>query len=661
MDLIEYSAMKKSFILILGVLLGCLPAGAAEPLFYNIASFSPGREAVVARDLIDYRNRTGLDVALYSLSFHAEGRPAAAKAERLVASYRALRQELAGSGVKLGVLLQSTLGHWLNTDRAAEPWQRTVRIDGPGIRFCPLDPNLQAYIRTCVRKVAAEKPCLIMTDDDVTAFKPTAECFCPLHRAELGRRLGRTFTCAELQQIVKTHSDAAVVAAFNQLQEETVIGFARLIRAAIDSVDPTIPGAACMPGGEPWRAARTARAVAARGQEPILRICNGQYSEFRGLDFPRRVVYTQQLRRENADIPHLLDESDTFPHNLWSKSSRSFHAKLATSLFWGLTGAKLWYVNAHVNNLPLSRNYTDILATHRGYYGGLVAAVRGSRPEGVLIPLRAGSSGWTVPVFGLYGIPFRLESDLSADGLWALAGAEGVKALSDADLERLFAHRVLVDGAAARALTARGKDALLGVAALSGQGLVFKRERMGEIGLKLSPSDGVPKLVPQAGTRALTDLVFSEYPGAAEEVVAPGATFATNRLGGAAVVTAWHPNVGVFNRYSRHRQIWVGRLLDVLAGGRFVCRSGDEQDTLLQVRRAADGALLVQVVNLNYDPLEAVSLLLAVRPASAQVLAPDGAWRTIAPTAQPDGRLALPIRLGCMETATLRLTTENMK
>ena len=81
--------------------------------FFNIAPFSPGNEALLAQDMIEYQQRTGNDVVLYSLSFHPEGFPARRKSMALVDSYRKLKAELEGSPVRLGVLLQSVLGHWI--------------------------------------------------------------------------------------------------------------------------------------------------------------------------------------------------------------------------------------------------------------------------------------------------------------------------------------------------------------------------------------------------------------------------------------------------------------------------------------------------------------------------------------------------------------------
>ena len=48
--------------------------------FLNVAPFSPGSEAQLAREMVEYRDRTGNDVVLYSMSLHPEGFPAKAKA-----------------------------------------------------------------------------------------------------------------------------------------------------------------------------------------------------------------------------------------------------------------------------------------------------------------------------------------------------------------------------------------------------------------------------------------------------------------------------------------------------------------------------------------------------------------------------------------------------
>ena len=148
----------------------------------NIAPFSPGSEDQLAKEMVEYRDRTGGDVVLYSLTLHPEGFPAMRKAEYLVESYRKLRRALEGSGIRLGVLVQSILGHWPRVDKDEESWTRSITLEGKQKRFCPIDPGCRAYIHDVARMLAQEKPCFILLDDDVHASGTFGvECFCERH------------------------------------------------------------------------------------------------------------------------------------------------------------------------------------------------------------------------------------------------------------------------------------------------------------------------------------------------------------------------------------------------------------------------------------------------------------------------------------------------
>ena len=135
----------------------------------NIVPCRPGKERETAADAVAFARATGNRVALYSLTLHPEGRPAVRKLETLLASYRAFAQALEGSDVRPGILIQAVIGHWPRTDKDIEPWTRTVNIRGETVRFCPLDPDFRAYIRAVAEGVAREKPCFILSDDDIRA------------------------------------------------------------------------------------------------------------------------------------------------------------------------------------------------------------------------------------------------------------------------------------------------------------------------------------------------------------------------------------------------------------------------------------------------------------------------------------------------------------
>ena len=134
---------------------------AALPLFapdrftvLNIAPCSVEEEKKLASEMVEYRNRTGNDIVLYSLSLHPSGRPAMDNAKKRIDSYRTLKKELEGSGVRLGVLIQSILGHWPRVEGEEEPWMRSITMEGKPKRYCPLEPSYRRYIHDVVVEIA---------------------------------------------------------------------------------------------------------------------------------------------------------------------------------------------------------------------------------------------------------------------------------------------------------------------------------------------------------------------------------------------------------------------------------------------------------------------------------------------------------------------------
>ena len=168
------------------------------------------------------------------------------------------------------------------------------------------------------------------------------------------------------------------------------------VRAAVDEVAPVIPAGACMPYREHRFAGITARRVAADGQEPVLRIDNSLYGQRTLVNFAGNLAYTMAICDwwRQRGVPHLLDESDTWPHNRWSMSASLLAMKLQAAAFCGLHGSKLWFCNAHKGTFPVSRAYTDALAAQRGVCSAIVAATRGSRFSGIVVPAVGGRAPW---------------------------------------------------------------------------------------------------------------------------------------------------------------------------------------------------------------------------------------------------------------------------
>ncbi|MDD3544248.1 MAG: glycoside hydrolase family 2 TIM barrel-domain containing protein [Kiritimatiellae bacterium] len=649
--------------------------------FLNVVSFSPGKEEVAAKDMIEYTEKTGNSIVLYSLTLHPEGKPAWKKVEAAVASYRRFAKALEGTDVRPAILLQAILGHWPRVDEEIEPWQRTIDADGNAVRFCPLDPGFRKYIRDVGTALAKERPALILGDDDIRAFSPKAECFCPLHTAEFNRRTGRNLTSDEFRALIRNAGlDSPEHEAFTEMQFDMVNDVCRLLREGIDSVDPSIPGGVSIPGWV-WatRNAPEAAKIMAGTGPTFARLCNGQYSEntIRG-DLPNNVLFSQAMVEWfGGRINSILDEADTYPQNLWSKSASAMHAKLVAGAFVGLKGCKVWYVNSRKGDYPVSRHYTDILAGHKGYYNAISLAESETVPTGVRIPchrrfpvntvMQVGSgaerkrpqdaNGWTEIVFGRFGVPFSATLDLDKEGVYAVAGTEAVARFSDEELERLLSRKLLVDADAARSIAARGFSGLMGTAVKEG-GLKFTGERDEKSGDDIGFASWFkpPVFEPARDAAVLSWLVRRPYFGAVEFTrVSPSAVKCRNRLGGTVVSVAYNMKMGVTYQYGEARQRWLWRILDELNGRPFDNISGDPQNMLVLARRHDDGREIVAAVNLNPDPLDALRFRRAQKPSAVEAMAADGEWVKTG-FAWEGGMLTVPGPVRCYGDKIVRIT-----
>ena len=641
---------------------------------YNVMPFSPGREEQSAADCREYRARTGCDLVLYSLTLHPEGKPAMEKVERYVASYRKLKRALSGSDVRLGVLVQAILGHWPRVDKEIEGWTRTVNIKGREVRFCPDDPGFAKYIDDTFVLLAQEKPAFILTDDDVRAYSHDAECFCHRHVAEFNKRMGTNYSEKDLREkVAAAKQDDPEYKTFLAVQRDMMARLVRRFRTAIDSVDPTIPAGICVAWEETFLVPPMARAIAAHGQRPVMRVSTGSYNEryvtYLAANVMRTIGFAEYYRDSGID---LLDEADTCPHNLWSKSALSFFTHLEVASFLGLKGAKTWYVNGHKETTPVARAYTDVLARNRGLLDALSREIGTAVDmEGVAVPCFSRFPKWHLAkehnemfvnpgtfaerVFIPFGIPFRAEKDFTRDGVYVVSRKNEVERFTDAELAHVFSHKVLVTAEAALALTKRGRTDLIGLAAET-KSFRFNRERDVETGANYAatPTDNLPffsNLAPDA--EVITKLGFLPYAGSpAFEEAAPGAVLWRNALGGTVVTCAYHAEMTPLHRFSEARKRYVVKLLDRLWGGPVPCVCGNDQDVLVLARRHKDGAAIVLAVNLNSEPIVEFRLR-APNAKSVSVLAPDGTWQ--AQKFSRDGEwLSIPSPLAFYEAKVFR-------
>lgn len=616
--------------------------------FFNVVPYSPGKEEQLADDVKDYFEKTGNDIILYCLSLHPEGYPAMEKAQCMVESYRKLKELLSGTKIRLGVLIQSILGHWPRVDKENEAWTRSVIIDGRSSRFCILDPGFRKYIFDVTSMLAKEKPVFILGDDDIRSFslnKP--ECFCERHTEKFNAMTGMDLTPEQYREAVQNCTPGdKVFNAFETLRKAISTETASIIREAINSVDPGIPAGTCMPGWEVCHSAASAECIASAAQPRVMRVGNTLYLESSAKFFPAKLTQTMAYAEYHKDIPYLLDESDTFPHHLFSRSSKGMHAKLLGVIFSGLKGSKLWLVNTRKFGYPIHKNYTKVLGKYHHTYEYLAGEMSKTALTGVIVPASRNSLGWfsktgeytqdqfveeptiATKQLGITGVPFYCTFDLGKDQVYALAGEAAVSRFTDEELKQLLSGKLYVDGPAAAALCARGFEKHLGLRAEMKE---FRYNREQDVRTQnrygISKCAGVPFITLLSDkAEVTTELCFSPYAASdAVEKVSPATVFYRNEAGGMICVSAFHQNIP-YAQLHEARNRWYLEILDRLNGTKLPVVCLEQQEVTAVTRKYSDGKTLLYMCNLNFDDLDEIRMRFAETPAEILRLTPEGKW-----------------------------------
>ena len=650
------------------------------PLWIDIAPLLPDREEEVVADALRLARETCVDAVAFSCSLHPEGDPPLDKAAAFAPPVARMKARLAGSGLRVGVLVQSTMGHGYVPDSPA-PFQTLRLRDGraPAV-FCPLDDAFRAHIRAQVAAlVAGCDPDFLLLDDDTRLGSGYGGCLCPLHRAALARRLGAPeMPFDELAAALASGADPALQRAFDETQSDSMEAFFRDVRAAIDSAKPGLPAILCSCGYEMPLSPRFSAILAAPGQRRSVRLNNGRYIREGLRDIPFWLHGTAwQLAQREPDMD-VLCEPDTCPHNRYAMTASMLHYHLTLSLLEGCAGAKLWLTRLHEWEPASGEAYRRLLSENKAFYPALAAL----RPtwEGVRVPLASTAAwgiDWGSSILGAFGFPYanvrapttRHSSLVTrhCEAPWALS-AHDVLVLSDAELRAILRGRALLDGGAAIELAKRGFAPLTGVDARAWGGLPrasFEDWDGGRVNRAVPDPADLRAHDPAA--RELSTLRHRAWELApAAEPVAPGALLFDNAEGGRVLTVAFR--LPTLDRELGHWHVWnetrkrrLAELLTLLCGGDEAAWTGGarhlgDAPLLFRAGRAADGARLWLAMSISLDPVDEIPLALAgPAPARVERLCSDGSWRGVDTATPAPGRLDLRLRLLPAEPAVLRL------
>ena len=605
--------------------------------FFTIMPFVPTDVDFMVQEYRRFHRESGLDLLLPSMTLFPEGDNPYKKLKLFTAAFAELKKKLEGSGIHLGILIQSLIGMGWSSNIATSRFQSLVNHLGIArpMRTCPLDPGFQEYCKYTVSSLAKLGPELLLIDDDTCLLNnDKLECFCPLHVAKFSKHYERD----ELIDLVwNAKIGDPILVEFETIRRQTLEDYCRMLRSAIDSVDPDIPCGLSGAGREQIMFERMALALAGKN-EPFVRVGNALYFEASAKGFPRRVWQTMVQVKGCGSVKMILDESDTFPQNRYSKSVNGMHSHITGAILHGLRGSKMWIENfINVKAGRPNRKYERHMLSHKGFYAELSKAVEGIEWKGPSIPLPDLEKNfhphaypdyftckeWFSDVLGRLGIPvtFREASDPEAEA-FVLTG-ELIREIADKDLPQMVRKNLFLDSAAAEYLAEKGFGDKLGVTLEKCPHFSIEHDDVNELNMRLMIDANTWKLNPAPGAKVFSSLWKNRFAAGGRTLIAPGSVL-YEADGRKTAVWAAVPNVYTV---SPERKIWLTRILSQLAEIPTTCMN--EQDLMFRCGRMKDGALLAAIINLSYDEIPDVELSCAEKPSLIEYLTPGGEWREV--------------------------------
>lgn len=652
-------------------------SGRCTMRMINIAPLLTRHRSEMLADLRRLSGDGGVTDVAFMLPMAPEGEvPTPAKAVHLSDCFREMKEGLRGSGLRVGVLLQSTIGHGPRSDAG---FQRIVNSQGRDTAcMCPLGRGFRKYIGDAVATLARARPDFFLVDDDFRLLHFRHGCFCAAHVAALNRLSAADYDRPRLLEALDGEEPESrrLGEQWHDVLADSLVELARVIRRSIDSVDPAVPCGYCACSADIEFAAPVARALAGQSA-PFVRVNNARYLETGNKDFPARMHHTAFQVHALQGIDEILSETDSCPHNRYSVSARSMHAHIAGSLLNGCTGVKLWITRLDDYEPASGVAYRDMLVSHRGFYrelAGLLPAVEWQDPitplpvapvrnwNPIVWEKREKHTTWTGAVCGRLGIPSGSACGRT-HGVAMLSG-DDVDLFSDGELAAFLAGGLLLDGMAGVKLCRRGFSEHLGVTVDAPSWTVslerFESNAMNGIaaGREIRLAGEVCRILPRGtAVSALTTMYRQPwYMSPDVAAMGPGLTLFENHAGGRVAIYAASLAAGGFESFvflneSRKTQLinvlgWLNRApLPVVALG-----DVDLYTRYGTVSPRCGGGELFCVLNLNPDALPELGLCLSDRRVrEVLLLSATGEWRKT------------DWRYGSASTAVVRVPVETME
>ena len=594
----------------------------------------------ICQDVKEQYERGVCSCALFKMTLVPEGNPPTDKVTYLCNKYAKFKEKLDKMKIPNGVLVQASVGHgWVLGEMF--PYQAHVNFnDGKSTRaVCPCDEGFKKYIFNVLATIASYEPDHIMIDDDFRTIWYKGEgCACPLHMERFNKKAGTSLSDRELWEIVNSKSELAkkYTDIFIEEQRQVLVETARVMRAGVDSIKPSMPMSYCCCGNNAEFAYEIASVLSGEGNPIVVRINNGNYTP-EGARYFSRAFHraATQIAKLKGKVDVFLAETDTCPQNRYSTGAMSLHTHFTGSILEGTNGAKHWITRLISYEPESGRAYRRILGKYFGFYEKLAEIQptlkwRGCRifvpstPDFTYGRVKEEWDGWSYCVLERLGIPMYFSSEVS--GVVCLEGDVDSR-LSDNEILEILKGKVMLASDTALNLIRRGLGKYLGVDVREWHGKIPVNELILKTNCRVSMQQKAMELVPFNDDVKISSYVCNTTDYEHYESLFPGSTIFQNELGGTAFVFCGTPvaefhisTAFSFLNYSRKQQLME---MVKLSGELPVCYPNDEE-IYLKAADMENGDLFCAIFNIGLDPIEKLELSCDFEATKFKKLIPSG-------------------------------------
>lgn len=611
---------------------------------FSITSLLNEQLEDVCQDIkYQYDNKIA-DCALFTMPLFPDGTPPENKAEKYCAQYDKFKNRLNELDLECGVLVQSTIGHGPTTNNPS-PFQKLINFNnGNEVNsYCPYDEGFRKYLKDSFIEIAKRKPKYIMVDDDFRILnRPGKGCGCPLHMKRFNELTGTSLSREDLYDIIvnKKQNYEEYYKTFIQIQSESLIGAAKAMREGIDSISPKTIGAFCSCGNE--FVPEIAKILAGNGNPVTIRLNSSNYTtpSFHWFSLPMYNA-AKQINTYTEKIDNILAETDTCPHNRYSKGAQLLHAHFTGLIIEGVNGAKHWISNIKPYEHLSEKAYKDILKKHSGFYRELENAMKDVTPFGCNCPVPSKpyydiddynlytdpscyALGWSGCVLERLGLPMYFSS--SNSNITFFNDNSSIP-FTNEEMKEFFKGTVVLASDTCQQLNGRGLLEYTGVEVSEWNGKIISGEQLIHENCNIAKQHLIKQLIP-VNNRVKTDSYVYHLADGKKEPLFPAVTVYKNPLGGKTIVFCGTPQTDfvytqAFSMLNAARKEQLIRLLNE----NLPIYYPDDSDIYLRAGYHKNKGIFCGFFNIALDPFEEIILCTKENITSVQKLMPDGSYK----------------------------------